>query len=241
MSISLDIPGQSPYRDSGAPSRDAETAPAPLPSGRGPSAPSPSVGCVIMASGLGTRFGGNKLLCDLHGKPLISHILDTAESVSLFRILTVTRHREVARLCAQKDVECLLHSLPGQNDTIRLGLLRLLGFPHMAGCLFCPADQPLVSQESLRELFYAFCRSPRQICRLGYGDRTGAPVLFGRRFFPELLSLPPEKGGSFLMKKYPGQVIVVPARDEFELYDADTPKELAALSHILSAGNRRGD
>ena len=31
----------------------------------------PKLGCVIMASGLGKRFGGNKLMEDFHGKPMI--------------------------------------------------------------------------------------------------------------------------------------------------------------------------
>ena len=31
----------------------------------------PHLGCVIMASGLGTRFGGNKLMADFDGQPLI--------------------------------------------------------------------------------------------------------------------------------------------------------------------------
>lgn len=29
----------------------------------------PHLGCVIMASGLGKRFGGNKLMADLMGSP----------------------------------------------------------------------------------------------------------------------------------------------------------------------------
>ena len=35
------------------------------------------LGCVIMASGTGQRFGGNKLLADFGGRPLISCILKT--------------------------------------------------------------------------------------------------------------------------------------------------------------------
>ena len=34
-----------------------------------------SCGCVIMASGMGKRFGGNKLMADFGGKPMICRIL----------------------------------------------------------------------------------------------------------------------------------------------------------------------
>ena len=38
-------------------------------------------GCVIMASGLGKRFGGNKLLARLKGRPLIQYALDATEGI----------------------------------------------------------------------------------------------------------------------------------------------------------------
>ena len=36
----------------------------------------PPVGCVIMASGLSTRFGSNKLLADFGGRPMLCRALD---------------------------------------------------------------------------------------------------------------------------------------------------------------------
>ena len=39
------------------------------------------IGCVIMASGLGKRFGGNKLMADFHGEPMVCRILDATEGI----------------------------------------------------------------------------------------------------------------------------------------------------------------
>ena len=41
----------------------------------------PQIGCVIMASGLGKRFGGNKLMADFHGKPMIQRSLNATEGL----------------------------------------------------------------------------------------------------------------------------------------------------------------
>ena len=40
--------------------------------------PAPALGCVVMASGLGRRFGGNKLMADFCGVPLIANALALA-------------------------------------------------------------------------------------------------------------------------------------------------------------------
>ena len=69
------------------------------------------MGCVIMASGLSRRFGGNKLLADFHGEPMIMRILHATEGLFDRRVV-VTRHQEIVRLCAEHGVEVLLHDKP---------------------------------------------------------------------------------------------------------------------------------
>lgn len=212
-----------------------------------------SIGCVIMASGLGQRFGGNKLLADFCGKPMISYLIENILSIPGLSPLAVTRNEETAALCRERGIPVLCHNLPHRNDTVRLGLGALLKeapaqkeFPsrlspssslplssaQLSGCLFCPADQPLLRRESLCTLIETFSQNPDKICRLSYGERAGSPVLFGRQFFLELLALPQGVGGSYLIKKYPAQVILVPARDPYELYDVDTPEDLEFLSRL---------
>lgn len=207
-----------------------------------------------MASGLGKRFGGNKLLADFCGKPMLSYILDCTAKFPQLHRLVVTRHEEVVALCREKGVAVLCHEQPHRNDTIRLGLERLLTSPKntkeplplhdkqipaafcptenlpLSGCIFCPSDQPLLQAESINALLQVFSQNPDKICRLSYGDKAASPVIFGRKYFPELLSLPQGVGGSYLAKKYPAQVMLVPVRDPFELYDVDTPEDLKNLA-----------
>lgn len=188
------------------------------------------VGCVVLASGLGKRFGSNKLMADFHGKPLAAHILSKIQPPLFRSRLAVTRHESVADLCRGLDFPVLLHSLPDRSDTVRLGLEQLLALdPDIKGCMFCPADQPLLSRDSLESLVQSFSRSPESILRLGWDGRPGSPVIFGRRYFQELLDLPKGRGGSFLAEKYPGQVQCVPARESWELCDIDTQQDLARM------------
>ena len=108
------------------------------------------VGCVIMASGLSRRFGSNKLLADFCGEPILCHAFAAADTPQLAARIVVTRSEEVRSLCEKHSIPVLLHSLPGRNDTVRLGLSCLLEQrPDLAGCMFLPGDQPLLTRKSV--------------------------------------------------------------------------------------------
>ena len=187
--------------------------------------PKKTVGCVIMASGLGTRFGGNKLMADFHGQPMIVRALAATEELFDRRVV-VTRHADVAAFCQARGVETVLHDKPYRSDTVRLGL-EAMG--DVGGCLFCPGDQPLLRRETVAALVSAWKEEPDAIWRTGFGEEPGAPILFPKWTFGELLTLPQGKGGGFLAKKYPERVRVLPVRDKYELMDVDTRETLMEL------------
>lgn len=216
--------------------------------------------CVIMASGEGKRFGGNKLLASFRGAPLYHGILKAA--APLFKaapqesaprdLLVVTRHVEIAAWCRENSVRVLLHDLPERNQAIRLALAALncagtesVSDIHAApeklsaerlsaeqlpdGCLFCPADQPLVTEESLHRMIKAFQKAPDRIIRLSYQGTEGSPVLFPASLFPELAALPSGTGGREVIRRHPELVTAVEAQFPEELKDADVPEALREL------------
>ena len=188
----------------------------------------PKLGCVIMASGMGKRFSGNKLMADFHGKPMIQRALDATEGLFSQRVV-VTRHESVAKLCQGQNIDVILHDLPNRNDTVRLGL-EALG--NLDGCMFVPGDQPLLRQETIAMLLDAWRESPECILRPVYEDTEGSPVLFPAWAFPELKNLPEDKGGSAVMKNHPHDVHRVSVSNPFELADADTPEMLELLRQL---------
>lgn len=185
-------------------------------------APLGNPGCVIMASGLGTRFGGNKLMAPFRGQPMIAAALDATEGIFAKRVV-VTRHGDVAAFCQERGAEVVLHDLPYRSDTVRLGL-EALG--DVSAALFCPGDQPLLTRNTVMSLLLGQNDTIRRpIC----GDTPGAPILFPSWAFPELLTLPQGKGGGFVAKAHPDQVTYLPIANPNELKDADTPEALAEL------------
>ena len=192
--------------------------------------PGKTMGCVIMASGLGKRFGGNKLMAEFGGQPMIARILAATDDIFDRRVV-VTRHEAVAAYCRARNVEVVLHDLPNRNDTVRLGL-EAVG--EVDGCMFCPGDQPLLKKETVEALINGWKRESDCIWRPSFEDQPGAPVLFPKWAFSELLTLPEGKGGGFLARKYPERVRLHPVRDPYELMDVDTRETLRELSEFLA-------
>ncbi len=210
------------------------------------------VGCVLMASGLAVRFGSNKLLADFGGQPMLCRAFAATATPLLAARVVVTRSPEVNALCAQAGIPAVLHTLPGRNDTVRLGLDALLAaHPELCGCLFLPGDQPLLRRESIEALVRAFSvqgqtqkETEREILRLAYRAETdpeptvGSPVLFGSGYFAALRSLPAGKGGGVLLRKYPERVQLVFAARREELMDVDDPNALEQLLQRLPLEER---
>lgn len=185
----------------------------------------PPVGCVIMASGMGRRFGGNKLMADFGGEPMICRALKATDGLFDRRVV-VTRHEDVAVLCRERGVEVVFHDLPLRSDTVRLGL-EALG--DVDGCVFCPGDQPLLRRETVAALLCSWRGENTAIWRAAFGDAPGSPVLFPAWTFDDLLNLPEGKGGGHVLGRYPDRVRCMQVSDEYELMDADTPEALDAL------------
>lgn len=188
-------------------------------------APFENIGCVIMASGLGKRFGSNKLMADFHGKPMIMWALQVSESLKAHRVV-VTRHEDVANLCKNLGVDVVLHELPHRSDTVQLGL-GFLG--NLDGCLFLPGDQPLLQRETVETMVHQWHGDRSTIIRPFYNDTPGSPVLFPQWTFPELMKLPEGKGGGWVIKQHPECVKAFPVEDPYQLMDADTPETLEIL------------
>lgn len=187
-----------------------------------------SIGCVIMASGLGQRFGSNKLLTDFHGRPLYQYALEVTSMLK--NRVVVTRHAPIAEYARSQNIPSILHQEPNRNDTVRLGLSALLD---TRGCFFLPSDQPLLSRETFLDLLGHAQAQPDQIWRPACGDRDGSPMYFPSFLYEELLHLPEKKGGGYVMKQHPELLRRVAVTHEYELMDADTPEDLEQLARIF--------
>ena len=185
-----------------------------------------------MASGVGSRFGGDKLMATLDGRPIISYVIQATEGLFEERVV-VTRSEQVAELCHAAGVRVILHAEPHRNDTVRLGMELMRDCDTVT---FMQGDQPLISPESIRLLLQHAQTDPSSIWRAGHQGMPGAPVLFPAWTFEELCALPQSKGGGYVAKARKDCVRMVEVADRWELFDVDTREDLQVLEkHVSTA------
>ncbi|HJA29795.1 MAG TPA: NTP transferase domain-containing protein [Candidatus Olsenella pullicola] len=194
------------------------------------------LGCVVMASGEGARFGGapgEKLTASLAGVPVLERTL-SALPPDLLDVVVVTRWDAVEELCVRLGVRCVRAEGPLKSDTMRAGL-EALG--ERAGCLFVTGDQPLLCERSVRSLVRALTHEPTAIVRLSWHGRPANPVLWPTDTLAALSHLGGDTGGRVLLAAHEElleRVRLVEAYDEWELEDVDTRDDLARLEAALA-------
>ena len=193
------------------------------------------LGCVIMAAGASRRFGANKLLQSLGGKPLYRRALEAVPGDVFARIAVVTACQPMADLATAMNFTVIDNRAPekGISLTIRLGLETMADCD---GVLFMTADQPLLTQTGVRSVVETFLQEPNCIAAAAADGVRGNPCLFPQSLFPALLALEGDTGGSRVIRANPHRLRLAQLPPE-ELADADTAQDLQALESCISAEN----
>lgn len=184
-------------------------------------------GCVVLAAGSASRFGGNKLTAAVEGIALIRRALSAVPAERFSRVAVVTQYPEIRDLAEAFSFTPVWNDAPeaGVSRSIALGLGAIGDCP---GALFLVADQPLLRRESVNALVTLWGEKPEGIAALGHRGVRGNPCLFPARLFPELLALTGDRGGAAVIRRHEDLLSLLEV-DPRELQDADTPEALAAI------------
>ena len=180
---------------------------------------------VILAAGLGTRFGGerHKLVQPLGESTVVGVTLHHALSSKLpvVVVTSVAVAPEVQKHVAARDIVVL-----DDADTVGMGFSIAAGVSaraHDEGWLILPADMPLVQPATLLSVASAL-DDLHPIAYAQHHGRRGHPVAFLAEMYSELIKLKGDEGARRLLARYPSHAVEVP--DPGVLSDIDTPADL---------------
>lgn len=189
------------------------------------------IGCVVMAAGDARRFGENKLAALFNGKPLILRALEAVPAEEFSAVAVVTQYPEVEDLAEKFGFIPVHNPHPdwGISHTIRLGLEALEGCDAV---MFQVSDQPMLRRETVAAELQFFRAHPDRLVGLSHGGVRGNPCIFPAAYFPELLELTEDHGGSSVIRRHGEDLLLfeAPAR---ELEDADTRQALRLMEERL--------
>lgn len=185
---------------------------------------------LLLAAGRSARFGGDKLLAPLHGRPVLfwSAAAIATEVDALYLVVPADGG---ARVEALEGVPAVVVPHAGRDagmaSSIRAGIAALPA--DTVAVVIALADQPLVAPEVVRRLCERWREGGATAVAPQYRDGRGHPVLFGRAAFGELSALEGDSGARALLDTLGDAVALVPV-DGVAPADVDTPDALRALA-----------
>jgi molybdenum cofactor cytidylyltransferase len=196
-----------------------------------------SVAAVILAAGRSTRMGGpNKLLAEIGGRPLVRIAAEEALASRARPVIVVTGHQRERVEAALEGLDVRRVHNPdfaeGLSTSLKAGLAAVPDGDD--GAIVCLGDMPQVRADLIDRLIAAF--DPERgalIVVPTTGGKRGNPVVWSRRFFPELMALEGDVGARHVIGRYPEAVVEVAVAGEDALIDVDTPEALEKVKAEL--------
>ncbi len=201
------------------------------------------VTAVVLAAGAGSRFGGDKLLASLEGRPVLQHVLDRLADAGVQEVVVVLGEDAdaIEEAIDWRREGRVRNPEPGRglSSSVRIGIEALDG--GVDGALIVLGDQPLVSHATIRALLDAPPDAARPIVVPVYVEDGGRnPVLVGRDAFGLIGEVAGDRGLGPIIAAHPELVHEVRV-DVAGNPDIDTRADLVAVLEASWAARVRAN
>jgi len=190
----------------------------------------PEIGTILLAAGLGTRFGSEpKMLALLEGRPLVRHAVEAALAARPRPVVVVLGAHADAVRTALAGLDVVMVENPdfraGLSTSLRAGVAALPKSRDAAVVVL--GDMPRISAAHIDRLAAAFeqpAKAPAAVVPVQDG-RRGNPVLLNlRRLADDIARLTGDRGAGPLLKDR-SDILEIPG-DAATALDIDTPAAL---------------
>ena len=188
----------------------------------------PRIAAVVLGAGMSTRMGRNKLLAEIRGQPLLRRVIMSVEASAARPIVVVTGHdhESICAILAGTEAETVYNPAyrDGLSTSLRTGISKV---GECDAAIILLGDMPAISSSLIDKMVAAYDpANGRAICVATCNGRRGNPVLFDRRFFPELMAISGDIGARNLMTRHQELACAIDADDDGPAIDLDTPEDL---------------
>lgn len=204
--------------------------------------PRHEIAAVVLAAGRSSRMNGHhKLLAEIDGRPMVRLAVEAAAASVAGAVIVVVGHGrdDVARALDGLDVTIVDNPdyASGLSSSLKVGIESVPDSADAAIVLL--ADMPDVDAKTIDTLVGAFDPElGRHVVVPTSRGKAGNPVLWARRFFPELTAIEGDMGARELIRAHPEAIAWVEVGPAVT-HDVDTPEAMAAIGGRLSDDSQR--
>ena len=189
----------------------------------------PGLHAIVLAAGASSRFGSPKQLATFEGRPLLQNVIALASEVVGRRVTVVlgASSDTIGPSLVDSNAAIVVNAQwrDGMSSSIHAGVMSLP--PDCDAALLLLADQPAVTAQDLRRLCEVWEADRARLAAAAFSGILGAPAIFPRSCFPELLALRGDRGAQPVLQRHRDRLIAVPM--ENAALDVDSPEDLERL------------
>ncbi len=186
-----------------------------------------TLAAVVLAAGRAERFGADKRLAQLRGRPLIEWALESLAGFDFAQKICVVRDDDpIGDVARGYDIAPVVNdrAAEGVGTSLACGIAAL---GEVDGAFIVLADMPDIPPGLYAAMAARFAEGDADIVVPRHAGRAGHPVLFGAACFTALKALTGDRGGRSLIDQGRYRVIWLDSAHTGILRDIDRPEDLA--------------
>ena len=191
----------------------------------------PQIGGVILAAGEGRRFGGQKMLAPLDGKPLLQHVIDAANASCLEDVVVVLgADAEAVAAVIEPGRARLVRNddyASGMASSLQAGLRALDPRDHAALVLL--GDMPGVTATLIGDLVFRGNRTRATAVISVWNGRRSPPLVLHKSLWPAAFALHGDVGMRDVLSARADVLEFEVTEALGSLEDVDTPEDHAQI------------
>jgi molybdenum cofactor cytidylyltransferase len=184
------------------------------------------ISAVVLAAGLSTRMGRNKLLLSFQDKALVARVADTLLASRIDEVIVVLGHEtEKVRAELKGKPVRLVHNpdyQDGLSTSVRTGVDAVSAAAD--GIMICLADQPLLEPADVNRIIAGFAEAKKvnkSIVVPFFKGERGNPVILDASLRVAILGIVGDVGCKGVIKRYPEKVYAIEMENDHVVRDVD--------------------
>jgi molybdenum cofactor cytidylyltransferase len=188
------------------------------------------ISLVVLAAGMSTRFGENKMLYPIDDEPMVRRVVNTALSSSVDEVVVVVgfeaeKVKEVLKGLRCRIVENPDYAIGGQSSSVKCGVRHIN--EKADAVIILPGDVAFIDATVINKVVEEYRRRKAKIIVAAHRGKPGHPILFDRSLIPEILTIDEAGYGlKAVVNRHKAEVVYVEANTPNVLLDIDRKADL---------------